>query len=351
MPFGFEHILSKFGTNYTAGSQYNQNFKLFLSSSMKRILFAAFFLSLVAGGNVFAQQQPQFTHYGFNHMYVSPGYSGIGKATEFNMIGRYQWSGYKADFDEGGEPKTGLFNVSIPVRALKGGIGVNLSSDYLGATEIKTGALSYAYHLNLGGGRLGIGASGIVTNISKGEYRAIDYDPHIPVNSNDTKFDVGAGLWYQADKFYVGAGINNLLGSEYEFETISADTVGTVLSQKHLYASAGYNIDASASVVITPMALLKYDLENKPSFDAGVRATFNEKYWVGANYRNQEAISGLVGIGILKDNSLKLGYAFDFTTFGEEAKARASHEIMLSYRIPQSPLATKPAIRTPRYSF
>lgn len=318
---------------------------------MKRILFAAFFLSLVAGGKALAQQQPQFTHYGMNHMYVSPGYSGINKATEFNMIGRYQWSGYKADFDEGGEPKTGLFNVSIPVRAIKGGIGVNLFTESIGATNIKSGALSYAYHLPLGGGRLGIGASGIVTNISKGTYRYLQDDPHIPYNSNDTKFDVGAGLWYQADKFYVGAGINNLLESEYAFQNQAKDNTGTVLNQKHLYGSAGVNFDVSSSVVVTPMALVKYDFENSPSFDLGARATFNQKYWAGLNYRNQEAVSGLVGIGLLKDNSLKLGYAFDFTTFGEEAKAKSSHEIMLSYRIPQSPLATKPAIRTPRYSF
>ena len=319
---------------------------------MKRILFAAFFLSLVAGGKALAQQQPQFTHYGMNHMYVSPGYSGINKATEFNMIGRYQWSGYKADFDEGGEPKTGLFNVSIPVRAIKGGIGVNLITESLGGTNIKTGALSYAYHLPLGGGRLGIGASGIVTNISKGGYRALEDDPYIPNNSSDTKFDVGAGLWYQADKFYVGTGINNLLESKYEFQNAEKnDTLGTVLNQKHLYVSAGYNIEVSSSVVVTPMALVKSDFNNDMSYELGARATFNEKYWAGLNYRTQEAVSGLVGIGLLKDNSLKLGYAFDFTTFGEEAKAKSSHEIMLSYRIPQSPLATKPAIRTPRYSF
>lgn len=323
---------------------------------MKRILFAAFFLSLVAGGKALAQTQPQFTHYGFNHMYISPGYSGINKATEFNMIGRYQWSGYKADFDEGGEPKTGLFNVSIPVRALKGGVGVNLTTDYLGATEVKTGALSYAYHLGLGSGRLGIGASGIVTNISKGAYRYLDPgDPSIPFNSNDTKFDVGAGLWYQADKFYVGAGVTNLLETQYEFEadqSLTPNGKGTHTSARALAASAGYNIEASSSVMVTPMALLKNEFgSDGMSFDIGARATFNEKYWAGLNYRNQEAVSGMVGIGLLKDNSLKFGYAFDFTTFGEEAKAKSSHEIMLSYRIPQSPLATKPAIRTPRYSF
>lgn len=320
---------------------------------MKRILYAVAFLSLFAAGSAKAQQQPQFSHYGFNGMYLSAGYAGINKATEFNMIGRYQWYGQKADFnDESGAPKTALFNVSIPVRALKGGIGVNLVTEKFGATTVKGGSLSYSYHYALGSGRLGIGVQGIVNNISKGAYRPLDMgDPNIPFNSSDTKADLGAGLWYQADKFYVGSGINNLLGTTYEFETETAGQTASFTGQKHLYATAGYNIDASSSLVVTPTALLKYDFDNSPSFDVGARGTFNEKYWVGLNYRHQEAVTGMAGISFLKDNSLKLGYAFDFTTFGSDAKATASHEIMLSYRIPQSPLATKPAIRTPRYSF
>jgi type IX secretion system PorP/SprF family membrane protein len=324
---------------------------------MKRILYAVIFFSLLAGGKAVAQTQPQFSHYGFNGMYLSPGYAGINKATEFNMIGRYQWFGYKADFnDDGGSPKTALFNVSIPVRAIKGGLGVNFAVEEIALTTVKSGQLAYSYHLPVGNGKLGIGGQGTVTNIGKGYgYRAIDVnDPNIPNVSNDTKFDVGAGLWYQADKFYAGAGINNLLGSKYEFETFATDNPGnktaSVTNAKHLYVTAGYNIDASSSVVVTPTALLKYDLESKPSFDLGARATINTRYWIGANYRHQEAITGMVGGGLLKDNSLRLGYAFDFTTFEKVAKGTGSHEIMLSYRIPQLG-AAKPPIRTPRYSF
>jgi type IX secretion system PorP/SprF family membrane protein len=319
---------------------------------MKRILYAVFFFSLLAGGSAMAQQKPQFSHYGFNGMYLSPGYSGIDNATEFNMIGRYQWFGYEADFnDDGGSPKTALFNVSIPVRAIKGGIGVNLFTEEIGATEVKSGALSYAYHLALGSGKLGIGVQGIATSISKGQYRAMDPgDPNVPFNSNDTKFDVGAGLWYKADQFYVGVGADNLLGSKYQFET-ETNSTASVTAARHLYLTAGYDIEASSSLVVTPTALVKYDLNTNPSFDLGARGTFNEKYWVGLNYRHQEAITGMAGISFLKDNALRLGYAFDLTTFDSDAKATGSHEIMLSYRIPQSPLATKPAIRTPRYSY
>jgi len=53
----------------------------------------------------------------------------------------------------------------------------------------------------------------------------------------------------------------------------------------------------------------------------------------------------------LKENTLRLGYAFDLTNFGVEAKTRASHEIMLSYIFPRPANLIRPPIRTPRYNF
>lgn len=325
---------------------------------MKRILYAVLFCVLLSGGQAFAQQQPHFTHYGFNGMYLSPGYSGITGATEFSMIFRNQWYSYDATLgDKGGSPKTGLFSVSIPVQALRGGLGVNIAYDQIAETKVTMGQLSYAFHIPVGTGKLGIGAQGGVTNFAVGkDYRPIDEDdPKIPVGSSDTRVDAGAGIWYHSDGLYGGVGLNNLLGSKYEFEnngTKSGEIKDktTITAQKHLYATVGYNIDASETLEITPMALVKYDFGSDPSYEGGIRATFSELFYVGVNYRHQDAVSALLGANLLKGKALRVGLAYDFTTGGEEAKAPGSYEIMLQYRIPTNP-APKPAIRTPRYSF
>jgi type IX secretion system PorP/SprF family membrane protein len=331
---------------------------------MKVTLFATLLLT-AAASSVHAQQQPQFTHYGLNGMYLNPAYAGIKGQGEVSLIGRYQYLNYNGTFDGGGSPRTGLITASLPILALRGGVGLAVYYDQVGQSKMTNAALSYSQHIKLGSGKLGIGVQGIYTYLSKGTYNAIDpEDINVPKNASDSKFDAGAGVWYESPKFYAGISLNNLARSEYSFK--SAGTKGTAskyLAENHAYFTAGYNIDATANVVVTPMALVKavlpgdfsssskFDNTKNYSFEGGVRATIDDKYWVGANYRHEESVSGLLGLSFAKDNAMRVGYAFDFIAFNQDARAFNSHEIMLSYRLPKPGLVTRPAIRTPRYSF
>ncbi len=285
-------------------------------------------------------------------MQLSPAYAGITNRPELLSIYRYQWLGYDATFDDGGSPQTLLLTANAPVRLLHGGVGLNLLRDRIGNTTFMIAALSYSYHIKVGeAGKLGIGVQGNVNNIKKGAYRAIDQnDPSVPYNSSDTKYDLGAGLWYESEQFYAGGSITNLLHSEYMFQDSANTGSGKFLSENHLYVTAGVHLPVSTDLIVTPTALLKHDTETF-SFEAGARATYNEKYWLGVNYRHQEAVSALVGISLFQDNALRVGYAFDFTTFNKVAKAPTSHEVMVSYRLPEPVVRFRPAIRTPRYYF
>lgn len=323
-----------------------------LPRPMKKFVPVLLFLLLLTPFWVSAQQQPQFTHYGFNGMQISPAYAGITNRPEFTSIYRYQWLGYDASFDDGGSPRTLLITAHTPVRLLHGGVGVNLMRDQIGNTTVLSAALSYAYHIQIGEtGRLGLGVQGNVNNYKKGNYRAIDAnDPSVPFNSSDTKFDVGAGLWYESEAFYAGGGVTNLLHAQYEFADSANTGAGTLLGENHIYVTAGYNLALTSDLTVTPTMLLKHDTESF-SFDVGGRATYLEKYWVGLNYRHQEAVSALVGVSLFQDNALRVGYALDVTTFNAAAKAATSHEVMLNYRLPEPIIRFKPPVRTPRYYF
>ncbi|WP_242693222.1 PorP/SprF family type IX secretion system membrane protein [Sabulibacter ruber] len=316
-----------------------------------RLVFLVVFLFPLL---VEAQQLPQFSHYGFNGQFISPGYAGVKGQTELNVLYRYQWLGYDGTFDTGGSPRTALFSVSAPISALKSGIGLVVMKDEIGAVDVFYTQLAYSYHLNLGGGTLGIGVQGGFTNMSKGGYRANDIgDTRVPFNSSDRKFDMGAGLWFQHENWYAGAGITNLLGSVYEFENEDrTGAMGTVTGEKHLMVTGGYELELSDMIDVTPTVLLKQDINaGVTSLETGARATFNDKFWGGVGYRFGEAITGLLGVYLLKDNALSFGYAFDYTAVGTDAKSATSHEVMLGYRLPKPRNNTKPPIRTPRYFF
>lgn len=338
---------------------------------MKQILFPTLLLAAVAS-NALAQQQPQFTHYGFNGMYLNPAYAGIKGQGEITAIGRYQYLNYGASFDSGGEPKTYMLTGNLPVPALGGGIGFHVYRDVIAQSGMTNAQLSYSKHIKVGEGLLGIGVQGVFNHLSKGGYRAIDLnDPSVPRDGSDSKFDAGAGVWYESPTLYAGLSVNNLLRSNYKFQSARIDNQGNVTSyentaryiaENHSYLTVGYNIEASPSVVVTPSALVKMVLPGKfgddgkfnfksNSYEANVRATFNDKYWGGIGYRHDESFTGMAGLAVAKDNALRIGYAFDFIAFNQDARAFSSHEIMLSYRLPKPSLATRPAIRTPRYSF
>ncbi|GAB3202834.1 hypothetical protein GCM10027293_30240 [Pontibacter aydingkolensis] len=297
------------------------------------------------------QQQPQFTHYGFNGMQISPAYTGITNRPEIMSIYRYQWLGYDATFDDGGSPQTLLLTAHAPVRLLHGGLGINLMRDKIANTTFLTAAISYSFHINIGENKLGLGIQGNLNNIKKGRYRAIDEgDPSVPFNTSDTKYDLGAGVWYQSETFYAGGGVTNLLNAQYEFADSARAGTGKFLGENHIYVTAGYNLAVSNNLEVTPTVLLKHDTETF-SFDAGTRLTYSEKYWAGVNYRHKEAVSALIGLSLFEDNALRVGYAFDFTTFNREAKAPTSHEVMVNYRLPEPVIRFKPPVRTPRYNF
>ena len=341
---------------------------------MKAPFLAALLLTVGVSTVAVAQQQPQFTHYGLNGMYLNPAYAGIKGYGEFNVIGRYQYfnlAGYPGDAN--GSPRTAMLSASLPILALKGGVGLSLYRDLAGEKRLTNAALSYSQHLKMGPGQLGIGLQGVFTYVGAGEFRPIDQnDPLVPINDSDYKFDAGVGLWYEAPKFYAGLSMNNLLRSTYTLQSAVRDAKGNIigyrntsqfLGENHAYLTAGYNIDLTSAVVLTPTVIIKAVLPgpfsseskffgaNNYSAEVGARATLDDRFWVGANYRHEESFSGLFGLSFAKDNAIRLGYAFDFIAFNRDARALGSHELLLTYRLPRPTLFVRPAIRTPRYSF
>ncbi|MDU0370986.1 PorP/SprF family type IX secretion system membrane protein [Hymenobacter endophyticus] len=329
---------------------------------MKRILSILFFSSLST--YALAQQQPQFSHYGFNGMYLNPAYAGIKGQGEITALGRSQYFGYDATFDAGGSPQTYSLTASLPVAAIGGGLGIGVYRDKIAQLTTTNAQLSYSKHIKIGEGRLGIGVQGVFNNIYQGTYRPVDQgDIKVPQEGADRKIDLGVGAWYESEKLYAGLSVNNLLRSDYKFNSaVAGGKTAEYINENHAYLTAGCNIEASSSVVVTPTVLMKMVLPGKfgddnkfsfknNSYEAGVRATFNDRFWGGIGYRYDESFTALGGLSFAKDNAMRVGLAYDLIAFNQDARALSSFEIMLSYRLPKPGLTVRPAVRTPRYSF
>jgi type IX secretion system PorP/SprF family membrane protein len=305
-------------------------------------------LSLVYGFVAFGQQDPQFSQYMFNEIYYNPAYAGIPGSAEFSAIHRTQWLGYESTFDGSGNPQTQLISANIPIFKINSGAAFYAINDRLGALNNLEIQASYAYHLAFKNSKLSFGLrAGVVSqSIDFDQYRWVDPDDPLRQSGKETQIrpDLSAGIYYRAQKYYLSLSASHLLNSEFNFGN---DSLANALVP-HLYFMAGYDYEINYDFVLRPSVLVKSDLTTY-SFDLSLLAYFRDKLWFGFSFRQSDAMIALIGYSFLKDNSLRLGYSFDYIINAQEAKNPTSHELILSYTLPVLSGGEKRIIRTPRF--
>ncbi len=295
------------------------------------------------------QQDPQFSQYMFNNLYLTPAFAGVDGVTRLTAIHRSQWLGYQSSFGDGGAPTTQMVSFTAPIYKLRSGFGAYVMNDNLGPQNNLEVQGSYAYHLGIRESKLSIG-------VRLGMYsQTIDYDKYRPIHPDDPLLadktgkesqirpDLALGLFYRSEKYYAGLGFSHLLKSEFDFGVSQRNAL-----EGHLSATAGYFYEVSFDLTIQVNALVLTDF-NKTTANFGGIAYIKDKMWVGLSYRTSESANALFGYSFLKDKSLKFGYSIDVIVADREAKENFSHELMLSYELPVNPGSGKKVVRTPRY--
>lgn len=298
--------------------------------------------------SLFAQQDAQFSQYMFNTLYLNPAYAGVEGITRFQLIHRSQWTAYQASFDDGTAPITQNFSATTPIFSLKSGAGIHVVNDRLGPLQNLEAQIAYAYQFPIKNGKLSLGIRGGIYSqtLDFDLYRAINPEDPILQTGKESQIrpDMAIGIFYQTEKYYGGLSMNHLIKSEFDF---GIPTLQNPLAN-NLSFTAGYNYDLTYQIVLSPSVLFKSDF-NTYSFEISTIATLNETFWGGLSFRQGDAAIALVGVNLLKDKTLRLGYAFDYIIRARELKRPTSNEIMLSYTLPAADPKSKPIIRTPRF--
>jgi type IX secretion system PorP/SprF family membrane protein len=313
--------------------------------SMKKIItiFAFSLASLAAT----AQQDPQFSQFMHNKLFMNPGYAGMRQALCFSLIGRQQWSGFD------GAPQSGVFSADFFHPAIYGGVGINVMYDKLGFENNMRYNLNYSFHLPLGGGVLGIGLelgafSKRIGPTGSQQWIATtnwQNDGSIPPQLKKTVFDMGFGLWYQRQNIWFGLSSTHLPALPVDDGTAVVGSVTHNLifqMARHYFVTGGINLFQGNTWEIRPSFLVKSDA-TITSFDVNVTAMFNQMFWFGASYRYQDAICPMIGFQLLNskatpdgrpDGGLKVGFAYDYTTSNLKNYNNGTFELFLNYCMP-----------------
>lgn len=175
---------------------------------MKRVqkrwgVMTVFAVSMLLALSSHAQQQPMYSQYMFNMMNINPAYAGSRGVTSMTALFRDQWVNMP------GSPKTASVSVDMAVKQKKIGLGLQLYDDRLGVERTMGLNLAYAFRIQTSEkGTLSLGLQAGILN-----YRA-NYTELSTFQSNDPVFSqnvngilpaAGAGIYYNSDKFYIGA--------------------------------------------------------------------------------------------------------------------------------------------------
>ncbi len=269
------------------------------------------------------QREAQYTQYMYNTTLINPAYAGNEDALKISALHRSQWVGVN------GAPTTQTLNIENKIVGNLGG-SLNISKDAIGPlSEVLFDVnISYAVQLTSTGKlAFGLKAGGRLLDIDLNKGNLRDYQSPATTNVKDGEFSpvLGAGLYYYTDRGYLGVSASNLLKNNY-YDNNS----GSNLDNSHFYLIGGYVFDLSESLKFKPAMMVKAVVGAPYSFDFSANFMYQECLVMGAAYRYNAAVSGLLGINVTKQ--FFVGYAYDYDLELNQNVSGGSHEIFLGLR-------------------
>lgn len=208
------------------------------------------------------------------------------------------------------------------------GIGGNFINENFGGLSRTGVGLTYAYHIYVTKSiRWSLGATfTLATNsVQAPQYKDGGDNSAILPATGKINPDFNLGTYIYTDKFHLGISA---------FSILSPNPYSTVTNTNNLkpiiLGNVGYRINLSEDLSVTPALLFRYFFDGALplSFDVNTRVNY-KAFWVGATYRNQSAIAGMVGITIAE--KFDISYSHDFAI--NKFTSSFGSEIILGYRL------------------
>ncbi|MCU0430476.1 MAG: type IX secretion system membrane protein PorP/SprF [Cytophagaceae bacterium] len=293
---------------------------------MKKLAILAVLVLFFQNIQLKAQQDMAFSQYMFNMLMVNPAYAGSRDVISMTSLYRKQWVNLP------GTPSILTFSADAPIAAEKMGLGLQVFNDRVGQFTTTGIFTSGAYRLRLKKGTMAMGLqAGIYqfqADLSGVQLsRDATYDQAFAANVRKTLPNFGTGIYYNTDKFYIGASLPHLVNNSLFKKT---DTiVSKARLSRHIFLIGGYVIPLSLDVKLKTSTLIKFVQGAPLQVDLNTNLWFFDKLALGTSYRTSGALVGMIEIQATPQ--IRIGYAYDGNLGKSRTHLRGSHEFMLRY--------------------
>jgi type IX secretion system PorP/SprF family membrane protein len=292
-------------------------------------------LFIVLAGEIRGQQEELYTQFMFNKLSLNPAYAGNDDALCLTGIVREHWIGFP------GTSKAQSISANFPRLAKERvGLGLNLSRNTIGVQEKLTIEGLYAYRFPMASGEFSMGIS-----VSGRHYNTDFSDPELELIHpfyNDAAiedgvysksvFNAGFGVYYNNNRFYIGAGIPRLIRADIDL----SESLVNSIEVRHLYFMSGVAMDITDKLVFMPQFLIKL-AENSPvDVDYNMGLQWDQKYYAALAFRAGGGSRDLgesldILIGLQLDKRFFMGFAYDITLSDLRKYESGSVELLLQY--------------------
>lgn len=299
---------------------------------------------------VSAQQEAIFSQFFYNKTLLNPGAAGSNGRPCLTAFHRQQWVGLE------GAPVTQSLSFNSPAFADRVGLGLTLMNDRIGFFNSTFVNLAYAYRVQFGKGKLGIGmqASYLHHRVNWEKARTItgNADPNAGTETLTPIFNAGIGAHFETEQFFAGVSVPYLLerGLSENDGGVVTDFSGTT---PHLFVNAGLLLEVSPALKMRPAVAARVLKNAPPTLDAHLSFGFlkENRLWAGGTYRWSQSKIHAYGDAFVAmvqyqpGQRWKMGFAYDIPLSSLRRDTQGTFELMLEYCL------VKPgaAVRNPRF--
>jgi type IX secretion system PorP/SprF family membrane protein len=309
----------------------------------KKLLYL--FILMIAGLQAIAQD-PQFTQFYANPLYLNPAFAGSAHCPRLSLNYRNQWPALQGTF------VTSSFSYDQQIASISSGVGLMALADNAGEGTLNTTRFSgfYSYQLNVTREfSLRFGFEGTY------QQRKIDWDKltfgdmidprygfiypttEIRPNTNKSFVDFSAGVLAYSSNIYGGLAFDHLTQPEESFIKPAPGStlpmkitahVGAIIPLESRYSSEG--------TYLSPNILYQKQRDFQ-QINIGLyagKAPLVGGLWYRHSGSNPDAVEVLVG---LQQGIFKLGYSYDVTVSKLANVSAGSHEVSLGLQFPCRP--------------
>jgi type IX secretion system PorP/SprF family membrane protein len=323
---------------------------------MKKIILSALLVTAFFAG-VYAQQDPNYSMYMFNGLFINPAYAGSQEVVSLMAIYRDQWVGVS------GAPQTANLSVHTPLKQDQYALGLVVSNDRIGLANTFNFTPSFAYRLKIKKSRLCFGVQASFAyyyenNTAAALASQTTGGPSDIAFAGTTRLFVpnfGFGIYAYGKRYFAGISVPHLLPTNLAGQLGIATSNALVSRMYNAYiATGGYVFGNDVSIVkFRPTVLIMYQqglYKNIPMIDISPALLFIDRIWFGVTYRTGgnftyggQAIAPFLQVKITPQ--LQAGYSYDAELSALNHFTSGTHEIMLGYDFSYN----KKRFVTPRY--